>query len=742
MDYRFSLTDRKTGEKKVISEPVKFDGFVPIIKRGSYHGITPDQSDTEIEFDRDAGYILLKSLFEKYGVDAEIDFLCEYSCGGSVWEEYYSGQIDFATLFEERFRNWCRIASCIMANDIRITFLEKRDDEVDLDSLVSRSGKELTKYENLGREIMLPPKAIKTISETVQKTLDGVAQFQEITVYRSGNYFEDDAGYCGAGSGTYPVDCCVPYKSILHFRLNEKTYEENCFVHNGLSESLPAGDTKIVSIMTPNDAGIGFSDIKLEINISGQLIWTTSAFYRYTYFASISNIRVIIGGSQFDIEGSFSNRCDGILGFSFSKIIQLTEIADIEIVAEINSRISWIHTDYPYTSTNTDILFAIDDGSYVRLTANSQYSATPAKTYMIHESLARIAENLTDGQLTVKSDFYGRTDSEVHPTTVDGNGGLRALSNGYLIRRAKMTDGTIPKIFASWKKLFESLQAIDNVGFGFEAGGIIRVEPMEYFYKDDVIMTCEGVNEHTIKFDTESNIRTVKTGYKKWLSDEYNSIDGFHTTREYHTPVEKSKVAKEYLSDLIADGYAIEATRRRQIEDPSKDWQYDNDLFILDLKRMSEDIRVNAGASDTGGTLIDPVTIYNARLSPARMAMRHFSDMTRAIPPAYVRALKFSASEGYATAKMRAEGNYVIEKNTIVENQDMTVDDFADADELLLDVSPNLITFKYPIKPYEFRHIREHPYGLVDADGILGWVKELEWETGKEIANFTLIIKK
>jgi hypothetical protein len=77
-----------------------------------------------------------------------------------------------------------------------------------------------------------------------------------------------------------------------------------------------------------------------------------------------------------------------------------------------------------------------------------------------------------------------------------------------------------------------------------------------------------------------------------------------------------------------------------------------------------------------------------------------------------------------------------------VENQDISVADFAEADKLLLDVSGDIMTFKYPIKPYEFRHIRENPYGLVDADGRLGWVKELEWDTGKETANFTLILNR
>jgi hypothetical protein len=388
-----------------------------------------------------------------------------------------------------------------------------------------------------------------------------------------------------------------------------------------------------------------------------------------------------------------------------------------------------------------DATLKINSGSYVRLTANSQYPATPAKSYMIHETLSRIAEYLTDGKLTVKSDFYGRKDSEIHRTLADGRASLRAITNGYLIRQAEMTDGSTPKMFVSWKKLFESLQAIDNVGFCFEDGGIIRVEPMEYFYRNDVVMTCNGINEHTVKFDMGSNIRTLKTGYKKWLSGEYNSIDGFHTTREYHTMTEKAALSKEYLSELVADGYAIEATRRRQIEGARQDWEYDNDLFIIDLKRESGTFTVNTGATNTGGTPIDPDTIYNGRLSPARMAMRHFADITRATPSFYQRILKFGASEGYSGAKMRAEGNYVIEKNTIVENQDISENDFAGNAGLLLDASPGLMTFKYPIRPSEFRYIRDNPYGLVDADGRSGWIRELEWDTGKGTASFTLQLK-
>jgi hypothetical protein len=124
------------------------------------------------------------------------------------------------------------------------------------------------------------------------------------------------------------------------------------------------------------------------------------------------------------------------------------------------------------------------------------------------------------------------------------------------------------------------------------------------------------------------------------------------------------------------------------------------------------------------------------------MAMQWLGEITKATPSIYPRELKFSASEGYSNAKMKSSGNYTAEKNAITENQNISEDDFADPADFKKDISPNLLLFEYPIKPFEFAHLRLNPYGLIDADGRLGWLKEVEWKTENDTAKFTLILQK
>jgi hypothetical protein len=108
--------------------------------------------------------------------------------------------------------------------------------------------------------------------------------------------------------------------------------------------------------------------------------------------------------------------------------------------------------------------------------------------------------------------------------------------------------------------------------------------------------------------------------------ENYNGLDAIHTEREYRTGLKLKKNELDQKSDIIADGYTIEYTRRKSVE-PTADWRYDNDIFIFCLTRSrfhGEQFRyaIDSGARDTDGTIISPNTVYNIRISPARMAMR------------------------------------------------------------------------------------------------------------------------
>jgi hypothetical protein len=742
MDYRFFLTYK--GVKTEILEPVKFDGFRPLLKRADYHGVDLDLSIDEIIFDKKAGFRILKDAYEAEGVDAEIEFLAEYTCNGRDWMELYRGTIDFGTGYEERYGKWCGIATSITTSDVRLQFLNRRESEVALDLRASMNDAPLPEYRNLNREIVLPSKTIRMTSEARQEYGEGNEPLsQEITFWRNND--EQDWGTMTCGGD---LRSCKRFYSTLHLVLNEATYAENAEVHNGISVSLGIDDPMPNPIMTIKN-GVDLSASILDIDISGNISYDFSGGNRQLFqigSKSIGNynhtIIINVGENEYLIENvNFDGRCGDAMEFSIKTTLNLQNPTGIiDIIMPLSGLVNIATGDTGFTSIGANL--TINENSHVRLTANSQYEATAARTCLVHETLSRLAEIYTDGKITVKSDYFGRTDSEIHPVAADGCGSLRAIANGYKIRNAALTkEGETPKVFASWKKVFNSFMAIDNAGYCFE-GNTVRVEKADYFYRNDTVLVLSDIDALTKEFDAPSNFTKLKIGYKKWLSGEYNSIDGFHGTREYYVRTKKGSQTKEYSSDLIADGYAIEATRRRQIEDASKDWQYDNDLFIIDLKRDGSALAVNTGVTDTDGSLIDPATIYNARLSPARMAMNHLGEVTRAVPPVYPKDLRFSAAEGYSAARMKSEGNCVAEKHAISENQDIASADFVNPDQIQSHHAIEILKFKYPLRPSEFARLRANPYGLINADGIEGWLKECEWDTAGGIASFELIIKK
>lgn len=690
---RFFLTYK--GIETEIDEVVKFDGFKPKLKRTASHGMDAEYSDTELMF-TDTGREILKKAYDADGVDAEVEFKVTAQCSGRPETEYYRGQIDFNVQYEEHYGNVCSVVTRVSQTGVNVMFRNRRDAKVDMDSLQGFDGAALRPYESMGKEISLPSKTIKLQSRVQLK--------------------KDTDPYVVEKSVTYFT---VPFVDVDEIaELGNIEYRFN---------TLPD------PILTVSKGKLSIDKLLLTIKIDAELDGN-GLFVMYNLWYKYGNW-----------DNSATSLVDGFDLIYYDNINSPFEIMNPKEGDKI-----WLYITAG-TSSNDSFLIKNKACSFMSITSDTAYAPTSAKTYPVHECLARIAEAATDDKATVKSDFYGRTDSGIMPTATDGCGALRVLTNGYSLRRAAANGESSPcsganvdpgisgkfNFYLNWNTLFRSLEAIDNVGWAFE-GENIRIEPVRYFYKNNVIFTCTDIGGAVkAKLNNESYCQLFKIGYKKWLSGEYNSLDSFHATREYRTGLKMTQSTKERYSDIIADGYAIEATRRKQIES-SANWQYDNDTFIIDMRRSGNELEVNTGATAAEG-LIDPDTVYNARLSPARMAMRHYADaMQGTKQPVMI----YGAAEGYAGAKMKSTGNCITENRAIAENGNITAAMFTDPEQSKVYADVMLLNFKYPLTEFEFAEIKRNPYGLIDADGITGWIKELDFDTRNGLAEFTLILKK
>jgi hypothetical protein len=729
MNLRFFLI--YNGVSTEIYEPVHFDNFKPKLKRDSQaHGVTWEYAEQELGFYEQAADIVRQAY--NTDVDSEMVFLSEYQCNNGAWKEFYRGVLDFMTYNEVR-GNSCIVNVGLNQLGIQMTFKNRYNNKVDIDSLTSFDGAALPAYPGLGKIIELPSKTIKMVSETFQEDKPELSYSAQFDNYYTGPIPEpencNDVGYVAR------------YACNMSIRLNSIRYNESAEVFAGDPIRDSFGSYRYnYPIMNMNTPSIVYKNTHLDLDISG----TISADWGNDIF-NMKQIKLYpfalkIGDTIINLS-DVTYYCDNA-DFALKYTADLPDDFKGDIVLEVAMRfyVVWRSNDPADAPPDSkEFSLKINDGSRVSLTADSDYLPTQSKTYLIHEAMSRAAEIVTNGALTVKSDYYGRPDSAVHPVPVDGCGSLRAITRGLNVRNAKLTDLSEPKTEISLRQLLiNDLNAIDNIGFGIE-GNVLRVEPYEYFYRDEVVMVCKSIDKITREVVMDNYLQSLNIGYEKWEAEEYNGIDGFHGKREYRTKLKINNAKLEKYCKLIADGYAIEATRRRQIADASKDWRYDNDIFLFDLRRGDKGVEVNTGIANTDTlSLIDPSTVYNARLSPARMAMRWYGLMMQAFNAPD--KLLHNSSEGYDGAEMLTGGPCMRESHAIIENQDIAPADMAAVPPTLW--RPETVTFKYPMSVAEFERLRANPLGLIQFEDEFGWIKELVFDITMGLAEFTLIVKR
>lgn len=240
-----------------------------------------------------------------------------------------------------------------------------------------------------------------------------------------------------------------------------------------------------------------------------------------------------------------------------------------------------------------ELTLNITEGSF-KAKFLSKCEPTPARVYMVNETMSRIVEAYTGDCLRVKSNYYGRTDSQPYASAEDGCGGLRVVTSGLKIR-ARETDKVFiggqpntPRLTLSMKDMFDAMNAVDNIGLGIEPDTErigyhwLRVEPVNHFYNTSVVLTCDHIAEVKRKINPEALFSIFKCGYEKWESERVNGLNDVFTKREYRTMLTTIRNTYDRVCKFIASDYTIEVTRR-EYGTTTKDWKYDNDTFIICL---------------------------------------------------------------------------------------------------------------------------------------------------------------
>jgi hypothetical protein len=669
-----------------------------------------EYTEEQLRFYKKA-YRIVRREYEENGIEGRLLLLIEYTTNGREWKEFYSGVLEFSTYRELRGEETTADVN-VGGIGAQHTLRNRNDVKVDLDSLVGLEGAQLPPYAGLGKAITVPSKTVLLTNRAELEPED----LDFVTDYTSG----------GSNKKT---TFKIPFGND---NLNEIEVFDTLPTFKAIGNDNNGADEPIFINKLPFRGSSG----KTKFNVKGRINIT------FDGFSDSLTLYVLVLNADDSVADKIKNATSipkmvGALGYTtidFEKDLLLSKGQKIVAYAEMMDN---------YAYGGGDIL--VFRGTYIEIKAESVSKPTDVRQYMIHDTLCRIAEIITNGEMTVKSDFYGRTDSPVHPTAVDGPGALRSITNGYLMRSlAAMQDGSRPPMTIGWMELMRSLMAIDAVGYSFDmANKVVRVEPLEYFYNDEVVLRCLDIDSIERETDMSRCYNELNVGYEKWEAEEWNGIDGFHGKRQYLNRIKNHDAKLEKYSKLIADGYAIEATRRRGMIEPTKDWRYDNSYFVLDLKRSGSDFAVNAG-SVSNGTLVDPSTVLNVELSPARMAARWFGVVMQACNNVYGGdALTYAAAEGYAGAKTTSNKSSPTAQGEVAENQSWALSQIAKDSRPR--VKPEIVKFKYPISLKNIAKIRANPYGLIEfergGEVGYGYILEMEFDISEWLGNFTLMTK-
>lgn len=628
--YRFYLYHPDLQKPQRIKDPVGWDSSMKTIERDpNWHGVffkyTP-----KLQFIKD-GKAIIQGLYEQYGIEAEIELFIYKRASNRKFEIDYRGRLSLipGSLVISKLFLTCNIDQTGFTQKLK----NRQDVKVNLQSLLTQDGSDITPYTNETHDVTMHSKVIRKIFSSEQRQ-----------------------------SISYKPSEIVDSKFLqfdLDFNTSEEI-EEKFNIGNAVNTSIP------VNLFTMLEAGEYEFDLRFEFsryriaNPDPDLVCLPETSYLPTggnlelYIQVNGDTPQIFSQTGYNAFGKQSTAYTYTGSFTLSKgdtitiygditssLTSTTSIHDSLIMWGVSSTTSFenptIASDLPITTCFISDVYTtitlnigeppsgLSSPTTMYVQAASIYPETTVPFVLMHEAFDRVVHSITDEADSFRSTVYGRTDSE--PVTYDEDGGysLKGISRALSVRGFPIA--TYP-IYASLKDLLKTAQAIDGVGIGIEKQDTkerVVVQDLTYFYQPEVGWQLNNVTglEKVVLDDYFFN--ELEIGYEKWSNEQINNLDEFNTKREFVLPITQVKKKLSLLSPYIGSGYTFEFLRRDAYTVSStKDNDRDNDNVIVQMLRDGADFvpQKDEGFDDVNN-LISPETSYNLELSPMRNLLRN-----------------------------------------------------------------------------------------------------------------------
>jgi hypothetical protein len=483
---RYTLIDytiQPSGIATPVDEPVGLDTVHLRLKRDSkYHGFY-DYVDDSIGSLRWYGVArdILAEAYARAGAYARVEILMEYDCADTgQYEELYRGEFDYSMYREIRGTD-CYVESQIQNAKQQQLMRNRMETKISLDSLSSFDSPHiaLAPYAPLGQNIILPSKTVH-VKNYAQYSAPAAANQRDSNtgihtnwvtdlnnLPKERNQFQLDPTI---GNGRQHQPCMfTPYSTIVNQELlefpggvGEIQYKK--WFNDQTTADFATEVDHIFEYKPENDFVSNDVRVRIHLNLFVANMFYNSPFklfatvfkgkdFRKAVANGIINSTTLLDGSNTggvltdrDPTGGNTDHLyadvftyDQDLTLTFQQGERLYVIFGCDPMRGLSDKFaaffSHAYTWYSYNLGGAEHVHTFTaDESYIKIDLATQVTASPAKVYLVNEALSRAAEIISNDEIRVYSDYFGRADAQPYPSAVDGDGALACLTNGLLIR--------------------------------------------------------------------------------------------------------------------------------------------------------------------------------------------------------------------------------------------------------------------------------------------------------------------
>lgn len=650
-----------------VEEPVSWDGEEFIIKRSEeYFGLENSYSTT-LKFWGD-GADIIKSDYDIFGIEAQLPFVIRKSCDkGVTWVTIIDGILNCANY---SYLNG-EVTVMMEESSFNRTFKNRMDTSVSLSSTESIDGLPISDIQ---------PRTVKLRSKAIQQ--HSTLKIQEGFLETTQDFFNGD-----------DVIIYAPFVQDLNDLKDAQSYN---ILAQACSDDSGAFNCGHDPIFVNNSAvpvsvrvQINIEDLKIylhaAISTTNRMVYPVTGLFIASGSTPSSNLISVPGSSMPGQDDECGNEggigdIDGLtfvldyvtINYSLDTYITVNPGEFIWLYYHFESLSSVPGASDPFSGCFNEFGLAsffwftvrIGSNSSISISSETVFPDTESEVFLVHEAFAKITESITGQKDSFKSEYFGSGDSQPRQYETTGCQRYVSVTNGLNIRNMLQKDGSKFPVNLSFSQLYKMLDSIFCLGMRLEydeseGKWFVRVENREYFYSNKTLLEFDAVSDITVKSDLSNYYNGVSIGYKKWQlnNGQTNGLDEFNTGREYVILNKNANKKLEIKSDAIAGGYPIEFTRRQQFtQDTTKDFETDNDIFVICLNRTEVGYDTNTYAPGyineanelfaSISNLISPSTAYNLRISPARNLYRWLRFVKCSLNKKTDKVIKFSSGEG------------------------------------------------------------------------------------------------